>query len=151
MSARHCTVTVDVLGILLQDESSNGTFVNDKKVGKGKEQRLKDGDSVALVMKDVSMTLIVKSSEIHTEKKGPVDGSDVEQLAQTLPASLEDEEDDKEEAAAERGAGAVEESAAAYSQVQKHALVRHFWILLVMIDRKTLTVLRPSQFLCRAP
>lgn len=144
MSARHCTVTVDVSGILLRDESSNGTFVNDKRVGKGKEQRLKDGDSVALVMKDVSMTLMVKSSELHNEETGTIDGSDFEHLDRTLPASLEDDEDDKKEAAAERGAEAVEDFAAACSQVRKHALLHQFSIFLVMMDMKTLIVLHSA-------
>lgn len=53
ISKRHCKIVkADILSatseVYLEDYSSNGTYVNSEKVGKGKKRILKNNDQISL-------------------------------------------------------------------------------------------------------
>ena len=50
ISAVHCKIFIDALGAArVEDCSSNGTFVNDDKIGKGRTAALKNRDVISLL------------------------------------------------------------------------------------------------------
>ncbi len=50
MSGKHCKIFKDGTIIFLEDLSSNGTYVNGVKVGKGNRSPLKEGDEISLLV-----------------------------------------------------------------------------------------------------
>ncbi|KAJ3031899.1 UNVERIFIED_CONTAM: hypothetical protein HDU68_010858 [Siphonaria sp. JEL0065] len=60
LSKRHCVVFQEVsvseggnvASVFIEDLSTNGTFVNFKRIGKGKRHKLQDGDSIQLLHSD---------------------------------------------------------------------------------------------------
>jgi hypothetical protein len=49
VSAKHCTLFYEAQSWWLEDLSSNGTYVNNTLVGKGKHVRIADGDTISLL------------------------------------------------------------------------------------------------------
>ncbi|KAJ3027142.1 hypothetical protein HDV00_011391 [Rhizophlyctis rosea] len=62
MSNRHCLIFKETVYnqdkdeyeevVILEDQSTNGVHINDKKLGRGKQQRLKNGDNIVLLQLD---------------------------------------------------------------------------------------------------
>jgi len=48
-STNHCIFTKVEAGVEVEDTSSNGTFVNKVKIGKGNKHLLKSGDEIWIV------------------------------------------------------------------------------------------------------
>eukprot|EP01029_Cantina_marsupialis_P027366 TRINITY_DN7637_c0_g1_i1.p1 TRINITY_DN7637_c0_g1~~TRINITY_DN7637_c0_g1_i1.p1 ORF type:complete len:636 (+),score=205.59 TRINITY_DN7637_c0_g1_i1:148-2055(+) len=75
ISGRHCGVCRRQVGkkfeTVVEDYSSNGTFLNDVKIGQNKSVPLKDGDRICLAMYDnkEKITFVAKIPDL--EKKDP--------------------------------------------------------------------------------
>jgi hypothetical protein len=54
MSGKHCKIFKDGTIIFLEDLSSNGTYINGVKVGKGNRSPLKEGDELSLLIPNSS-------------------------------------------------------------------------------------------------
>eukprot|EP00026_Physarum_polycephalum_P002654 Phypoly_transcript_02662.p1 GENE.Phypoly_transcript_02662~~Phypoly_transcript_02662.p1 ORF type:complete len:822 (-),score=149.61 Phypoly_transcript_02662:108-2573(-) len=52
ISATHCILTKKQAQIYIEDKSTNGTYINQRVLGKGKSMKLNTGDIVAFVEKD---------------------------------------------------------------------------------------------------
>ncbi len=57
VSKRHAVVWVDAGEVWIQDASSNGTFVNGRRLERNRPERLRDGDTVTFATPDVGVRL----------------------------------------------------------------------------------------------
>ena len=57
VSKRHAVVWIDAGEVWIQDASSNGTFVNERRLERNRPERLRDGDTVTFATPDVGVRL----------------------------------------------------------------------------------------------
>eukprot|EP00667_Euglena_gracilis_P030592 EG_transcript_42547 len=62
ISNRHCTLTYDASAgqAFVQDSSTNGTFLNSQKVGKGNTRPLQSGDTLTFVLSNRHLSFVFK-------------------------------------------------------------------------------------------
>ena len=50
ISTHHTRIFQEGTDIYVEDKSTNGTFINGQKIGRGQKSKLKDGDELSLVI-----------------------------------------------------------------------------------------------------
>lgn len=63
ISKRHCKIIKATPEVYLEDYSSNGTYVNSEKIGKGRRRILKNNDQISLVLPKFKVYVYVDASD----------------------------------------------------------------------------------------
>eukprot|EP01102_Stenamoeba_stenopodia_P017307 TRINITY_DN6185_c0_g1_i1.p1 TRINITY_DN6185_c0_g1~~TRINITY_DN6185_c0_g1_i1.p1 ORF type:complete len:610 (-),score=108.48 TRINITY_DN6185_c0_g1_i1:60-1889(-) len=80
ISLKHCKIWKDVTGVWIEDTSSNGTYVNGVKIGKGKKVQIQHGDEVSLASapekpNQTNIRYMFQNAEIIKERKDSLHNS----------------------------------------------------------------------------
>lgn len=99
VSSRHCQLILNekagAMGsLVLMDSSTNGTFVDGKKVGKGNSKTLTDGDKVEIVVGEPKFTFTFRDTRAQQEPDAEEEEEGEEDQSKTLAIDGADEEGD---------------------------------------------------------